>query len=75
MKDDNSDFWTIFNVLGRIIGVGFIVVGLTISIYGATQHDWISAGSCLVVVVLGVLLIKAKPSRPSSGDSNPSDSV
>jgi hypothetical protein len=75
MNDDNSDFWAIYNVLGRIVGVGFIVVGLTISIYGATQHDWIVAGSSFVGFVLGILLIMAKPSRPGSRGSNPSDSL
>jgi hypothetical protein len=56
----STDYKT-FNILGRIIGVLFAVFGMIGAIYGAGQRDGLIVVVCLVVAVLGVLMVIAKP--------------
>jgi hypothetical protein len=66
MSDFKTTRWTIFNTLGRLVGAGFVLVGVIIFIFGLVRSDGLIAVPALVVAVLGVLLLCA---RPSSLDS------
>jgi hypothetical protein len=66
MPDTKSPYWKIFNALGRFVGAVFILVGSVILVSGAVQRDWIIASSGFVFVVLGVLLLFARPSYPDA---------
>ncbi len=46
-------YWTMFNVLGRVVGLGFVVAGAVVLVFGATQRDWLIGISGSVVAVLG----------------------
>jgi hypothetical protein len=49
-----------------LVGAGFVLVGVIIFIFGLVRSDGLIAVPALVVAVLGVLLLCA---RPSSLDS------
>jgi hypothetical protein len=55
----------VFNLLGRIVGGGFVVVGLILLMYAISSHDWIAVSATAIVIVLGVLLLMAKPYKPN----------
>jgi cytochrome c biogenesis protein CcdA len=74
MKHWQSSYWKFFNVLGRIVGVVFMMGGVIISLCSLTsligsKHDsftkWGGTSIGLVVVFLGILLFKARPSNPT----------
>jgi peptidoglycan biosynthesis protein MviN/MurJ (putative lipid II flippase) len=65
MKYSQSLHWKIFNVLGRIVGVGFVIGGLILAIYGLVSHDWLGVLMPSIMAILGILLIKAKPYKPN----------
>jgi hypothetical protein len=50
----------IINTLARLCGAGFIIVGAILTICGINWHDRITFTISVIVVVLGVLLLKAK---------------
>jgi cytochrome c biogenesis protein CcdA len=70
----NSGYWTVFNALGRIVGILFFIGGLIICAYGLIslrnqQADaWLIIIVSLVVAVLGMLLAVAKPYRPKDNE-------
>jgi hypothetical protein len=66
MSDFKTTYWKIFNTLGRVIGVGFVLVGLIIFTFGLAQGDALIAVPALIIGVFGVLLICARPSSPDS---------
>lgn len=81
MHNWRSIYWKLFNVLGRIVGVLFFAVGLTIGIYGFVSlrssqiqpfEAWLMIVLSLIVAVLGFLLIIARPYRPENS-KNESD--
>jgi len=59
-----TTYWTLFNMLGRVVGICFAVVGGGFCLHGAAQRDWIIAAVGAVVAGLGILLAIARPSRP-----------
>jgi hypothetical protein len=61
-----TGYWKILNAFGKVVGIGFILVGAVIVIYGMTQRDWLIGVPALVLAVLGVLLTLARPSRPET---------
>jgi hypothetical protein len=73
MSGWRKGYWTVFNSLGRVVGALFILAGVIFVIYGASDGGSLFVVPGLVVSVLGVLLIFAKPYRPSVGDSASSE--
>lgn len=92
MSDWRKTYWQLFNTAGRIVGVGFTVVGgifsiwglllvldpkATISVNGVPSNDpWDKAIVLiigLVVCVLGILLVFARPFRPDLESSDKKD--
>jgi hypothetical protein len=57
-------FWKIFNALGRFVGLGFLVVGSILALWGLEQREWLIAVPGIVVAILGCLLLVARPYRP-----------
>jgi hypothetical protein len=57
-------YWKTFNAVGRVVGVGFILVGAIVLISNAT--DVIAVVAALITITFGVLLLFAKPYRPNS---------
>ncbi|MEY2466911.1 MAG: hypothetical protein QOD03_1432, partial [Verrucomicrobiota bacterium] len=55
-----------FNLLGRVVGVGFVLIGSLFFLLGAVHGDWIMGSAGFLVAGLGVLLVLAKPYRPKS---------
>jgi uncharacterized membrane protein HdeD (DUF308 family) len=75
MADTQKSYWKLFNVLGRFVGVCFALAGVIFVILGAAQQDSLIAAVGLVVAVLGVLMVCAKPSRPHGKSSKPSNQL
>ena len=61
----SSLHWKIFNLLVRIVGGGFVAGGLILTIYAISSRDWIAVSLTTIVIVLGVLLLMAKPYNPN----------
>jgi|HubBroStandDraft_3_1064219.scaffolds.fasta_scaffold1832651_1 divalent metal cation (Fe/Co/Zn/Cd) transporter len=68
-------YWKIFNVLGRIVGFLFFIVGIMICIYGSISlrdtnpkiqpsDAWIMIISAIFVAISGLLLMIARPFWP-----------
>jgi hypothetical protein len=57
-------YWKIFNTLGKIVGIGFLLVGLVILVFGIARWDWLIVIPGFVVSSLGVLLVIARPYSP-----------
>jgi hypothetical protein len=70
MSDWRSYYWRGFNVAGRFVGAGFVIVGGIVFCYAVSQGDVLEMVVTGVVPVLGVLLICAKPYRPDIRDSH-----
>jgi len=66
MADTKTTYWKFFNAAGRAVGVGFVLVGAGILIYGVVQRDWLFAVPGFVIAVLGMLLMLARPYRPAT---------
>jgi divalent metal cation (Fe/Co/Zn/Cd) transporter len=75
MKDWRTIYWTIFNILGRIVGLLFFVGGFTIGIYGLislrnhqmpTTDAWIMIISSCIVAIFGILLVIARSYWPEN---------
>jgi hypothetical protein len=64
MPDWRKAYWQGFNFVGKIVGVLFILFGTIFVICGATSGGAIFLIPGLVVAVLGILLIFARPYRP-----------
>jgi membrane-bound ClpP family serine protease len=75
MSDWRRTYWQSFNIVGRIVGVLFALVGAIFIIYGLSGGGAVFAIPGLVVAVLGVLLFFAKPYRPDLRDSASSESA
>jgi hypothetical protein len=75
MPNRGKTYWRLFNVLGRIVGVLFTLGGAIFIIYGLTSASALVAVVGLVVAVLGILLVFAKPFRPDFRDSGPPESI
>ena len=60
----NANLARIVNTLGKVVGIGFTFGGAIMLIYGASQREWLIAVPSFIVVVLGVLLLLARPYRP-----------
>jgi hypothetical protein len=69
----------LFNILGRIVGIVFLIGGLIISICGLASFSnpqvnsldaWLMFLLPLLVAFLGFLLIKARPYRSESSAKN-----
>jgi hypothetical protein len=69
MSDRRTTHWQFFNFAGRLVGAWFVFGGVIFIIYGFASGgaEFVIPG--LVVGVLGVLLILAKPYRPDLDDS------
>jgi len=66
MSDQRTTHWKIFNAMGRVIGLGFVLVGVLISFSGAVQRDGLTAMIGVLTAVLGTLLLLARPSQPGA---------
>ena len=75
MSDIQNTYWSVFNLLGKVVGLCFALVGIISIIYGIASGGALYVVPGLVVGALGVLLFLAKPYRPSSDDSKPSDKI
>ena len=75
MSNWRKTYWQLFNILGRIVGVLFVLVGGISFIHGLTSAGALIAVVGLVVAVLGILLVFAKPFRPDLRDSAPPESI
>jgi hypothetical protein len=69
MADWRKTYWQIFNFAGRAVGALFTLVGVVFVIYGVTAGGALYVVTGLVVAVLGILLICARPYRPEPRDS------
>jgi len=69
MSDSQKGHGALFNFLGRFVGAWFVFGGVIFIIYGFVSGgaEFVIPG--LVVGILGVLLILAKPYCPSLDDS------
>jgi hypothetical protein len=63
MSEERTTHWKISNALGRVIGLGFVLVGLLVSFSGGVQRDRLTAVVGVLVAVLGILLLLARPGR------------
>ncbi len=54
----------LFNIAGRFVGACFVLGGVIFIIYGVTKGGALYVVPGLVVTVLGILLICARPYRP-----------
>src|SRR5579859_100489 len=61
MSNTNSPYWKAFNVLARIVGVGFTLAGTIVLISGVVERDVLIAVAGFVVALLGVLVVAARP--------------
>lgn len=57
-------FWQVFNYLGRLIGVWFLVGGGIVFLYALSQKDLPAIVFTALAPISGILLICAKPFRP-----------
>jgi hypothetical protein len=64
MVDYRTAHSKIVNALGRVVGVGFVLVGAVVGIFGIVRQGWLIPVPGLVVAVLGVLMMLARPYRP-----------
>ena len=71
MSNAKKTYWAAFNILGRIVGAGFILAGAIILLSGVMRHDGLIGLSGVIVVSLGALLILARPSHPGRGGAAP----
>jgi hypothetical protein len=71
MSDRRTTHWRFFNFAGRLVGAWFVFGGVIFIIYGFASGGVEFVITGLVVGVLGVLLILAKPYRPNLHDSTP----
>ncbi len=69
MSDSRKGRLVLFNFLGRFVGGWFVFGGVVFVIYGFASGGAEFVVPGLVVGVLGVLLILAKPYRPDLDDS------
>lgn len=74
MKDWQSSYLKLFNALGRVVGYVFMIGGIFFSLcycilfYGRKVDSLtasVSIGAGLIFAILGLLLVKAKPSNPT----------
>jgi hypothetical protein len=64
----------LFNIAGRFVGAWFVLGGVIFIIYGVTNGGALYVVPGLVVAVLGILLICARPYRPDlRGSDRPGD--
>jgi membrane-bound ClpP family serine protease len=63
MSDWRKIYWQGFNFVGKIVGVLFILFGTIFIVYGATSNGAAFVITGLIVAVLGILLVCARPSR------------
>jgi hypothetical protein len=64
MANLKTSYWKFFNAAARVVGAGFCLVGAIVGISGAASRDPLAGVMGLVVVVLGLLLLSARPYRP-----------
>jgi hypothetical protein len=64
MPDWRNTYWQGFNFVGKIVGELFILFGTVFIIYGVTSNGAAFVITGLIVAVLGILLVCARPSRP-----------
>jgi hypothetical protein len=65
MSDQQDKYWASFNIAGRVVGGCFFVAGFIIFASFLTQGEFLGAAAGVVVAVLGILMMCAKPSRPA----------
>lgn len=75
MSDSQKSYWSFFNIIGRLVGACFALVGVIFVIYGVAAGGALYAVPGLVVGVLGILMCIAKPIDPNNDDSAPSNKV
>jgi hypothetical protein len=73
MSDWRKTYWQGFNIAGRLVGTGFVIVGGICFLYAISQGDVLAMVMTAVVAVLGILLIFAKPYRPDLSKSASSE--
>jgi hypothetical protein len=66
MSDRRKGHSQLFNFLGRVVGAIFTLGGCVFIIYGVAGGGALFAISGLLVAVLGILLICARPYSPDS---------
>jgi sugar phosphate permease len=64
MSDWRKTYWQGFNIAGKIVGVLFALFGIIFIVYGATSGGATFVIPGLIVAVLGILLVCARPYRP-----------
>jgi hypothetical protein len=75
MSDWRTYYWRSFNVLGRFVGIWFIVLGGILFFYALSQGDWLAICFTALGPIFGVLLLCAKPYRPDLHDSDSADKM
>jgi heme/copper-type cytochrome/quinol oxidase subunit 2 len=75
MPKNTNGYWGFVNAVGKVIGCGFVLVGTILAMWGiktiigTSRYDsteiTIVILSAIVVIVLGVLLLMARPYRPN----------
>lgn len=70
MRQEDPEFWSFFNALGKLVGLAFAVGCGLLSIWSFTtdQMDltekFIAGSVSALISILGVLMIIAKPTGP-----------
>ena len=70
MADWRTYYWRFFNIAGRFVGTWFVVVGGILLYYAISHRDVLAIVLVSVCVVLGVLMLIAKPYRPDLRESD-----
>jgi len=73
MSPWNERYWSAFNTMGKVVGAAFSLWGSVFAVWGVyrlfhrAHHDpretILIEGGGVVVIVLGILILKAKPFR------------
>lgn len=67
-------YWQFFNIVGRFVGIWFLVLGGILFLWTLTQKEWLAM--CLTGFfgpVVGILLLCAKPYRPDLTEDDKKD--
>jgi len=74
MSNRETNYWRFFNVIGRFVGIWFLILGGGLFAWTLTQGDWLVICFTALAPIFGILLLCAKPFRPDLEDSESSKS-
>ena len=64
-------YWKAFNVFVRLLGVGFVIVGIIIAVSAlsaASDNAFVQVVGALIIAGLGAGMLFVRPYRPDLGD-------